>query len=332
VSAEELVFDHERAYRYGFEPYEGTPLDVRAVIAGIPQDVKDGFRVDEVPWSRFAHAYGPGTDVPELLIRLRSADAAVAERALRQLGAAVVHQGTVGSVAPLTVPFLLRVAADPSARHRAEVLGLAAAAARRQHWGYGTRRVFLEVVPREWLYDCAGYAMNWSIEASRNAVTADAGLLIRLLRDQDPEVRATACYVLSTASGEPARIADALDARLAIERNPAVRASLVLAVGELAREHADLRAADWAHALWSDPGQSADVRVPAALAWLCLVDDPVPGDLRTMLDADVTEGLARVLDGVLWIAHVDDGKGLARILDQMLNDAEPGVIDPDLWG
>lgn len=36
----------------------------------------------------------------------------------------------------------------------------------------------------------------------------------------------------------------------------------------------------WARALWADHSQPADVRVPAALAWLCLVDDPVPDELR----------------------------------------------------
>lgn len=41
----------------------------------------------EVPWSRFGHAYGSGSDVPGLLARVRSADAEVARGALRRLGA-----------------------------------------------------------------------------------------------------------------------------------------------------------------------------------------------------------------------------------------------------
>ncbi|WP_258311077.1 hypothetical protein [Streptomyces sp. NWU49] len=89
------------------------------------------------------------------------------------VGGSVVHQGTVGAVAPLTAPFLLRVATDPSAHHRAETLGLATAAARREHWGHGTRTTFLQVATQELLCDCGGYAMNWSVEASRNALTTD---------------------------------------------------------------------------------------------------------------------------------------------------------------
>ncbi|WP_405533349.1 hypothetical protein OG592_39765 [Streptomyces avidinii] len=333
TGAGELVFDHEQVRRNGLEPYEGTPFDVRAVIASIPQAVKDGFRLDEVPWSRFGHAYGPADDVPERLARLRSPDVTAVVNALGQLWGSLVHQGTVGSAAPLAVPFLLRVAADPTAHHRAETLGLATAAARRAHWGYGTRGTFLQVATQDRLHDCSGYAMNWSIEASRNALTADVDLLLPLLHDPDPEVRAAACYALATATGEADRIADALRARLAVEETPGGRASLVLAVAELAREHADLRAAAWARSLWLDPAQPADVRVAAALAWLCLVDDPVPDDLRGVLDALVaTADPAGDLDGGRWIAHVDDAQGLARTLDQMLNDAPPGVTDQDPWG
>ncbi|WP_249125998.1 hypothetical protein [Streptomyces sp. A2-16] len=325
MASEEFVLDHELIYEHGFEPYEGTALDVRAVIARMPQEVKDGFRLDEVPWGRFRHAYSSGGDVPELLARLRATNAEVARNAMRRLWSSIVHQGTVGSVTPLTVPFLLRIVADPSAHHRADTLDLATAAARQQHWGQGTRDTFLKVATQDWLYDCGGYAMNWSIEASRIAITADADLLLPLLHDPDPEMRTSACYALATASSETGRIADALRTRLAVEQSTRVRASLVLAVAELAREHADPRAAVWARALWPDPAQPADVRVSAALAWLCLVDDPVPDELRTTLDTLVTDDLARMLDNVPWLAHVDDEQGLARTLDQMLNKPEPAL-------
>ncbi|MFJ2753191.1 hypothetical protein [Streptomyces sp. NPDC087297] len=99
TAAEELVFDHEQVRRNGIESYEGTPLDVRTVIAAMPQHVKDEFRLDEVPWSRFGHAYGPADDIPGLLVRLRS-DAEAADHALGRLWSSLVHQGTVGSAAP----------------------------------------------------------------------------------------------------------------------------------------------------------------------------------------------------------------------------------------
>lgn len=61
--------------------------------------------------------------------------------------------------------------------------------------------------------------MNWSIEASRNAIAADVDLLLPHLDNPDPDVRA------------------------------------------------------WTRALWTEPAQAAEVRVSAALAWLCLVED-----------------------------------------------------------
>lgn len=132
------------------------------------------------------------------------------------------------------------------------------------------------------------------------------------------------------ASRDARSISDALRARLDIEQTPKARTSLVLAVAELGREHHLPDIPGWTRALWVDPTRPADVRVPAALAWLCLVPDPVPGDLRATLTGLVTEDLAEVLDDVLWIAHIDD-KGLDRTLDQMLNDTEPGFPWVDPW-
>ncbi|MFD6968933.1 hypothetical protein [Streptomyces sp. NPDC059979] len=265
--------------------------------------------------------------MPELLTRLRSTDADVSAPALGRLWDSLVHQGTVGSVAPLTVPFLLRVAADPEAHDRASTIRLANAVARQQHWGFGTRDTFLQVATQSWSCDCSGYAMNWSVEASRHAITADVDLLLPHLDNPDPDIRTSACYALATASDGAGRITGALRARLATEQDPVVRAGLVLAVAELAAENADLHVAPWTRALWTQPAQPAEVRVSAALAWLCLVDDPVPDELRTTLDALVTDDLVDVFDGVPWIAHVGE-RGLVRALDQMLDNAKPGVIDP----
>ncbi|MFH8387366.1 hypothetical protein ACH4E7_41770 [Kitasatospora sp. NPDC018058] len=49
----------------GLEFHEGTPEDVRVIVAAMTAEVKDGPRYDAVPWERFHHAYGPGDDVPD---------------------------------------------------------------------------------------------------------------------------------------------------------------------------------------------------------------------------------------------------------------------------
>lgn len=56
----------------------------------------------------------------------------------------------------------------------------------------------------------------------------------------------------------------------------------------------------------------------AALGWLCSVDDPLPGELRDVLDALVTDDLVRLMARVPWMWHVDaGGAGLARCVEQM---------------
>ncbi|MER7757956.1 hypothetical protein [Kitasatospora sp. NPDC097643] len=324
---DELILDMDRAYRDGWEVYEGTEFDVRTVIAGMPRDVKDGFRLDDVPWDRFLLGHRTGGEAPakRWLTQTRSDDAEAVDFALSMLAGLMAHQTSVLASAPLIVPFLLRLAADPSAHGRAHALGLVTEVSRQQHWGLGTRDKFLLTAqPGSWV-SCDGYAMNWAIEASRHAVTTDADLLLGLLRDPAPKIRIRACDTLATALGGADRISTALRTRLAVEQEPGVRASLVLAVAELARERADPLAAAWLDALWSDPARPTDVRVPAALAWLCFTDSPVPDDLRATVDSLVTDDLARILDDVPWFWHVDHRNGLAETLHQMLNSTEPGA-------
>ncbi|MFE7524626.1 hypothetical protein ACFU7Y_02780 [Kitasatospora sp. NPDC057542] len=145
--------------------------------------------------------------------------------------------------------------------------------------------------------------MTWTIEASRLAITADTNLLLPLLHDPVPDVRTAAADALATALDHLGPITVALRARLAVEQEPHVRAALVLACAELARGHCEPDTVGWLGTLWPDPDQPADVRVAAALAWLCLTDSPVPDSLRTMVDAFVTNDSAKVLDEVPWFAR-----------------------------
>lgn len=91
--------------------------------------------IDTVPWSRLHHAYGPATDVPDLLKALMWPDDASSELRARakangrdlfqhvtlELGGNVYHQGTVWQVTAKTVPFffeILRNGPNNSACHK----------------------------------------------------------------------------------------------------------------------------------------------------------------------------------------------------------------------
>ncbi|MEV6211472.1 hypothetical protein [Kitasatospora sp. NPDC051914] len=99
------------------------------------------------------------------------------------------------------------LAADPPAHGRAHALGLVTEVSRQQRWGLGPRHEFL-LTARPGLW-CSrdGYAVNWAIEASRHAVTADTALLLGVLHDPDPEIRIRACDTLATALGSADRTA-----------------------------------------------------------------------------------------------------------------------------
>ncbi|WP_331733526.1 hypothetical protein OG948_59785 (plasmid) [Embleya sp. NBC_00888] len=335
MTSEELVFDFERMRVHGIEVYEGTGLDVRTVVAGLSRDVRDGFRLEEAPWGRFSHAYGSGKDVPDHLLRMRSADAAAAREASLLLGNSICHQGTTESVAPLTVPFLLRIAEDPAAHERVNALGLVTAVACRNHWGDGSRAALLRVADPddEVHFDGGGYPQNWSVRAARDAIAADAHIPIALLDDPDPAVREEAACVLAASWGRAWEISAALHERFRVEEHPRLRAGLVLAIAQLAREHRHEDAAGFTRACWSDPARPAEVRVAAALGWLCLVDDPAPEDLNAVLDELVTHELGRLMAEVPWLQQVDhySGAGLTLTLKHMFDPA-PRPTFPGTWG
>jgi len=211
------------------------------------------------------------------------------------------------------------------------MLRLVAELGRPEHFGDGTRAGLLRSTVSQMLWDNNGYPGNWSIGAAQDAVAADADILLALLDDPSPDIRGMAGYALATASGEADRISVALHDRFRAEQDPLVRASLVLAIGQLAREQPDEHAVAWTRVLWSDPERPAEVRVSAVLVWLCLVEGPAPEQLRTVLDDIVTDDLVRLMAEVPWMRVVDDaGAGLDRCLEQMLRpDARPAVAaDP----
>ncbi|GCD99078.1 HEAT repeat domain-containing protein [Embleya hyalina] len=258
---------------------------MRVVVAGLPVGVREGLGYERVPWDRFAHANGSAADVPELLEGLRSGDAAVAGDCLSSLVGSVCHQGTRYAPAALAVPFLLRIAADRTAHPRVGVLFLVAEAARDGYGGAAPQAGLLRVGGDHTRFDTGAYREDWTVRAARAAIAVDAHIPIALLDDPDPRVRMGAAYVLSAAAQRAERISAALHESLRGESDPRVCAGLILAIAQLAHQHQhqhhqhrdrDRDAAVLARAHWSDPAHPLVVRTAAALAWLGLVDDPVP--------------------------------------------------------
>lgn len=146
-----------------------------------------------------------------------------------------------------------------------------------------------------------------------------------LLSDPDPDVRAATAFVLAAATSEIQRVSSTLHGRLAVEDDPSVRVSLILAIAQLAREHHDENAPSWARELWSDPGRPSEIRIGAGLAWLCLVDEPAPDELHALLADPSTDDCGDLFQRVPWIRPVDyHGSGLRRCIHEMLTPDVPG--------
>lgn len=80
--------------------------------------------LDQVDWARLTHAYGPADDVPGLIRKLVSPDAALRRKALRKLNGTIYHQGTIYEATACAVPFLLEVLTAPECDEQPQLLSL----------------------------------------------------------------------------------------------------------------------------------------------------------------------------------------------------------------
>ncbi|MFE5557165.1 hypothetical protein [Streptomyces sp. NPDC056544] len=306
--------------------FAGGPFDVREVVAGMRPEVKDGFLFGEVPWTHFPQ----GNRVREAVYFLHSGDSPV------RTGTGVVH-GMCGNdmraAVVLAVPFLIRIAADTHHPHRGDALAAVSSPARARHFGVASRDELLlhrGDTQDDDLYDdygveVTGYPAGWSVSAARAAITADVALLLPLLGDPAPSIRIDAAYALATAIDPDRTVRTALRTRSAAERDPIVLAALVLATAESTHAHPHPPTTAWMREQWRDRTQAPEVRLAAAIGWLCLTDEPVPGDLRAAVDELATDERAHAMDDLPWMATAGGSgeTGLQHCVRKMLHPEQP---------
>jgi hypothetical protein len=223
--------------------------------------VLDG--LDAIAWGRLSHAYGSAHDTPVLLRQAAYEDREAASSAISDLYGSIFHQGTVYPATVTAVPFLVELAASaPNCRDEfAWMLGMLADD--RHAYGASFARV-------------------------RAAVAAQLERLVALLGDADARVREAAAY----AAAKAGVAAEPLWRRWAVEDDPAARAALALALGEVDSAVAEEALGD--AALHGDP----PVRVAAAVALLRAARDWPAGTIRALVaaiddDAAITYAWAR---------------------------------------
>ncbi len=181
-------------------------------------------------WADLRHAYGSAGDVPAMLRRAGSGGDD-GRAAIGDLHGTIFHQGTVYPATTPAVPFLVQLARS-APDHRDQLIWMLGMLADPHH-AYGD-----------------------DFSAVRAAVAVHAGDFARLLADADVQVREAAAYAFAQCAAAAAPLWD----RWATEEQPAVRASLLLA---LAMRDPARSAPVMAEAVLGDPPV---VRVAAAVA------------------------------------------------------------------
>jgi hypothetical protein len=150
--ASELVIPKDDLPAFQDPRWAGVPHDPEELANALrePPSLVDLDGLDVIDWERLSHAYGPARDVPIDLQRLASSDADVRDSALWQLYGSIYHQGTLYSATAAAVPFLVRLASDPSLPNRAQIRDLLASIAK-------SSAVNPEEIRKAWAWRCTNF-------------------------------------------------------------------------------------------------------------------------------------------------------------------------------
>jgi hypothetical protein len=257
--------------------------------------------LDDVAWGGLTHAYGSAEDTAEMLRQAASEDGEMAAEAVSDLHGSIFHQGTVYPATVAAVPFLALLAQCAPYRRDDFVWMLGMLADPRHAYG--------EAFPR-----------------TRAAVAEQGQIFVTLLDDNDARVREAAAYAAVRAD----TTAEALWRQWAVESDPAVQASLTLALGEVDPGAAGAVLADVA------AHGCPEVRVAAAVALLRAGLPWSDGTIAAVVDA-IDEGAkvayswARGADWYEELLVTPPTSVAVEILRQMLGSRNPKTRKAGIW-
>jgi len=204
----------------------------------------------DLDWSALSHAYGPATDLPDLLRALRSPQEQRRAEASERFGARVLHQGSLYPAAAVAVPYLVELLADDGAPDRTLGHELLAAilpeqeldrlsGARPHRLGPRLHELAEQRSDRylarqqEWMRR-GGYRrpeIDPVYRQAYEAVRAGVPTYLRLLDDADRDARGLSAHLLSFFPESASQVTPAIIARLAVEPDPVVGSFLCLTAG-----------------------------------------------------------------------------------------------------
>lgn len=184
--------------------------------------------LSETDWSRVEHAYGPATDVPDLLRAVVSTDAETRGNAMWELYGNIIHQNTRFSATPKVVPYLLNLAAASNVPDRATLLS------------YLTNLIAGPYTVRDGFWICDGQrTVAYDDEQAEIALACyQAALpgipsLIQLATGPFAAVRTAAVSVLGCFRTERDQLLPVLRARAEVETVASVRAAIAFSTALL---------------------------------------------------------------------------------------------------
>ena len=269
-------------------------------LAGVPRTGQDPLTgLDDVPWRDLHHAYGPASDVPNLLRMLTANDEEVRHSALEDLGGSLCHQGDVYEATAYAVPFLLQLLESPSIPGKYDLLAFLEAIANGGPWLTADHDWMEEVLTREGrdfqteIEQAQGY-----VQAARAAVRDGLDTYLECLQDSSAFVRERA-FALLCALPEcgPVLFSEVLP-KLEKEPDPATQAQMVHHLGYLlATPPASADPAPGMELLSRLLNTTGDrrVRFAAAVALVSLEGDGAPSKAAAVLEEAVLQpaGLRR---------------------------------------
>jgi Leucine-rich repeat (LRR) protein len=212
-------------------------------------------RLDDIDWGALRDAFGPANAVPQALRGLIAFDADEREAALFRLYDGLCHQQcTVAEATAHAVPFLLELSDADAVPDRDRILRLLGDIVRASAPADGGDDFDDEEHGSPDVQEQIETELTW-VRQARTAVWRGLDLYLRLLDDDDRQLRCAAAYVLSFLAHfaaaeipdpmlprDPAgRVARALRDRLLRERDEFVKTNLVFALGALADTHPEVR-------------------------------------------------------------------------------------------
>ena len=153
--------------------------------------------VDQIPWAKLVHAYGPATDVPALIRALTSHDAKVRNDSWYELRGNLWHQGTIYEATAYAVPIFLRLLEHPLTIDKQEIpVYLALLYSGRSYWDVHQHlEMSGPIVNKPDFKQQLERELQW-VAATKESISKGKEQYLSLLNKADTRTRIAAAYLL----------------------------------------------------------------------------------------------------------------------------------------